>query len=250
MISFTTPAAFSLLALTSYEVLAGLASIYLGLIVCWGTYWLFFGVSQKKRDSQILAIKSQVYLQQKENAAMQLELNNTVEAFVSCNHRLQTLQLEFTDLQHRIEQLESAQYELEQQAIVHAEQASAVATLSLYEDAESANQDNASEVGFTSEVIAAEDSTTRIDPELGLVYTEAPERCDDLTEIWGIGGVNQQKLYENGVYLMEQIADWTPENCEAFNAILGFKGRIEREQWVTQAAGHVSSQVDSIREAA
>lgn len=239
-----------LFALTSYEVLAGLASIYLGLIACWGTYWLFFGVSERKRDSQLLAIKSQVYLQQKENAAMQLELNNTVEAFVSCNHRLQTLQLEFADVQHRIEQLESAQYELEQQAISQAENASASPTLSLYEDAESPIKEDLAVEDLTTEKLATVNSVTRIDTELGLIYTEAPKSCDDLTEIWGIGGVNQQKLYEHGVYFMQQIADWTPENSEAFNAILGFKGRIEREQWVIQAAGHVSHQDDSISEAA
>jgi predicted flap endonuclease-1-like 5' DNA nuclease len=248
MISLTFPAAFTLFALTSYEVLAGLASIYLGLIVCWGTYWLFFGVSQKKRDSQILAIKSQVYLQQKENAAMQLELNNTVEAFVSCNHRLQTLQLEFADLQHRIEQLESSQFELEQQAMVHADQSATVATLSLYEDSDSATSSSSSD-DIKLEGLAVEATTARIDPELGLVYTEEPKDFDDLTQIWGIGEVNQQKLYENGVYFMEQIAAWTPENCESFNMILGFKGRIEREQWVSQASGHGSPQGDSIRKA-
>ena len=239
-----------LFALTSYEVLAGLASIYLGLIICWGSYWLFFGMSEKKRDSQVLAIKSQVYLQQKENAAMQLELNNTVEAFVSCNHRLQTLQLEFTDLQHRIDQLESAQYELEQQASSQAKQASEVPTLSLYEDAgvDFAGADFSDQMATQGS--ASGKSVTRMDSELGLLYTEEPESCDDLTEIWGIGGVNQNKLHEHGVYFMDQIAQWTPENCEAFNAILGFKGRIEREQWVSQAAGRGSSQAGSGAEAA
>ena len=211
---------FNLFALTSYEVLAGLASIYLGLIICWGSYWLFFGISEKRRESQLLSLRGQIYHQQKENAAIHLELSATTDAFVTSKNRLESLRLEVTDLQHRLDQLESAQFELEELTAAKSTEHSVAPvpepTLSLY---------------ATVEV-----STTTIDPELGLVYTEEPAEADELTLIWGIGGVNQQKLREHGVYFFEQIANWTSENAHAFNAILGFKGRIEREEWVSQAA--------------
>lgn len=229
-----------LIALTSYEVLAGLATIYLGLIVCWGCYWLFFGMSEKQRAIQLQSIKSQIYQQQKEHAAMQRELNSTVEAFVTSSHRLQTMQLELIDLQHRIDQLESAQFELEATVAEqangqtptggqpHASDQPSQTTLHLYDDV---FRDPADHI--------ADDATVAIDSRLGLVYTEMPADIDDLTQIWGIGTVNQQKLHEHGVYCFQQIADWTPDQCDAFNAILGFKGRIEREQWVSQAANRI-----------
>lgn len=59
--------------------------------------------------------------------------------------------------------------------------------------------------------------------------------ADDLTQIWGIGAVNQTRLNENGVFRFHQIAAWTPEMIEHFDHLLGFKGRIAREGWVDQA---------------
>ena len=81
-----------------------------------------------------------------------------------------------------------------------------------------------------------------VDDTYGLVYKSAPDHPDDLTQLWGIGSVNQQRLNEHGVYFFEQIAHWTNDHVSAFNDILGFKGRIEREDWVTQAAGQVHSE--------
>lgn len=69
------------------------------------------------------------------------------------------------------------------------------------------------------------------------VATKPPvnDEPDDLTSIWGIGPGNQQKLQEHGVFYLEQIAHWSEAEITRFNAILGFKGRIERERWVEQA---------------
>lgn len=58
---------------------------------------------------------------------------------------------------------------------------------------------------------------------------------DDLTRIWGIGTGNQQRLQENGVYYFRQIAQWTDADVMRFNALMRFKGRIEREGWISQA---------------
>lgn len=88
---------------------------------------------------------------------------------------------------------------------------------------------------FTETQTATEDAPSRMDPDLGLVYASQPNDPDDLTQIWGIGAINQARLQENGIYFFHQIAAWTPEIIVRFDELLSFKGRIEREMWVPQA---------------
>ena len=59
---------------------------------------------------------------------------------------------------------------------------------------------------------------------------------DDLTAIGGIGPKIEEVLNGLGIYHYDQIAAWTPENIEWVDDHLAFEGRIEREQWVQQAA--------------
>lgn len=59
---------------------------------------------------------------------------------------------------------------------------------------------------------------------------------DNLKRISGIGHVNETKLNELGVWTFRQIADWTGDNAEWVGSYLAFPGRIEREDWVGQAA--------------
>ncbi|MBB3609800.1 hypothetical protein [Rhizobium sp. BK602] len=59
---------------------------------------------------------------------------------------------------------------------------------------------------------------------------------DDLKLIDGIGPVNEGKLNELGVWTFKQIAAWTPENAEWVGSYMAFPGRIEREDWIGQAA--------------
>ena len=58
---------------------------------------------------------------------------------------------------------------------------------------------------------------------------------DDLTEISGIGKVISGKLYKLGYTRFEQIAGFTKQDIARVNEQLNFKGRIEREKWVSQA---------------
>ncbi|MEZ6089189.1 MAG: hypothetical protein R3C05_14400 [Pirellulaceae bacterium] len=74
-----------------------------------------------------------------------------------------------------------------------------------------------------------------IDDSRGVVFLHPPCRIDDLTVIRGIGEINEQCLNNEGIYRLQQIANWTPANVRYFNERLSFKGRIEREQWVSQA---------------
>ena len=59
---------------------------------------------------------------------------------------------------------------------------------------------------------------------------------DDLKKLSGVGPALEKKLHAAGVTSFAQIAAWTEEDVAAMNETLSFKGRIEREGWVAQAA--------------
>jgi predicted flap endonuclease-1-like 5' DNA nuclease len=56
-----------------------------------------------------------------------------------------------------------------------------------------------------------------------------------LKEISGVGPKLEEKLNSIGIYKFEQIANWTEENIREFDELLSFKGRIERDEWLTKA---------------
>lgn len=62
---------------------------------------------------------------------------------------------------------------------------------------------------------------------------------DALTEINGIGPVIEGKLKAMGITTYQQIADLTVERIAEIDEELNFKGRIDREEWVSQAAKRV-----------
>ena len=60
---------------------------------------------------------------------------------------------------------------------------------------------------------------------------------DDLTRIKGVGPKLAATLGSMGVTTLDQIAAWTDEDVARIDAQLGrFQGRIERDDWRTQAA--------------
>ncbi len=59
---------------------------------------------------------------------------------------------------------------------------------------------------------------------------------DNLQRIKGIGPVNEKKLQELGIFHFDQIARWTREEIRWVGTYLAFPGRIDRENWVSQAA--------------
>jgi predicted flap endonuclease-1-like 5' DNA nuclease len=61
-------------------------------------------------------------------------------------------------------------------------------------------------------------------------------QADDLKIIGGIGPKLEKKLNELGIWHFDQIAAWTPAEIEWVNQAISFRGRIERENWVSQAA--------------
>ncbi len=60
--------------------------------------------------------------------------------------------------------------------------------------------------------------------------------ADDLKQISGVGPVLESKLNELGVYHFWQIARWTPAEVAWVDDAISFKGRITRDDWITQAS--------------
>ena len=70
-------------------------------------------------------------------------------------------------------------------------------------------------------------------PEL---YDAPPaEGADDLKLISGVGPKLEQTLNEMGIYRFEQVAAWRKKEIAWVDSRLRFKGRIERDDWMSQA---------------
>lgn len=65
---------------------------------------------------------------------------------------------------------------------------------------------------------------------------KADAAADDLKKLSGVGPALEKKLHEAGVTTFAQIAAWTEADVAAMDEKLSFKGRIEREGWIEQAA--------------
>ena len=63
----------------------------------------------------------------------------------------------------------------------------------------------------------------------------AATKPDNLKLIRGIGPQNEARLNSLGVNSFAQIASWTKKEQTYFGEVLSFAGRIEREDWVSQA---------------
>ena len=60
--------------------------------------------------------------------------------------------------------------------------------------------------------------------------------ADDLSKLSGVGPVMVKKLNSAGITTFAQIAAWTPEEIAEIDEKLSLKGRIERDDWLKQAA--------------
>ncbi|MEM6385679.1 MAG: 50S ribosomal protein L21 [Pseudomonadota bacterium] len=65
---------------------------------------------------------------------------------------------------------------------------------------------------------------------------KAAAGVDDLKRISGVGPALEKKLHDLGITTFAQIAAWSPEDIADFDDKLSFKGRIERDNWLEQAA--------------
>ena len=76
----------------------------------------------------------------------------------------------------------------------------------------------------------------------GTGYEEKPRALstpqgqpDDLKRIKGIGPVIERKLNDLGIFHFHQIAAFNDENIRWIDNNVAFPGRVNREQWVSQA---------------
>ena len=105
--------------------------------------------------------------------------------------------------------------------------------------------------------VAAEAQEAPADPEPETAKEEAPAASapatdgpmfavpdgepDDLKKISGVGPVLEGKLHDLGIKKFSQIAAFTPEDIAKVDEVLNFKGRIERDNWLEQAAEFAKS---------
>jgi len=76
----------------------------------------------------------------------------------------------------------------------------------------------------------------RPDDRANLLVRPAFGTPDDLERISGVGPKLRDMLHGIGVYYFWQVAEWTPEQVEWVDSLLdAFHGRIERDNWVSQA---------------
>ncbi|MFA3917573.1 NADH-quinone oxidoreductase subunit E [Ruegeria hyattellae] len=93
-----------------------------------------------------------------------------------------------------------------------------------------------------AEAKAAKPAPAKTAPEAAA--DEAPEtldaphegKADDLKLLKGVGPKLEQTLNELGFFHFDQIAAWTPIHIAWVDSRLKFKGRIERDGWIAQAA--------------
>jgi len=65
---------------------------------------------------------------------------------------------------------------------------------------------------------------------------------DDLKKISGVGPKLEGILNTNGVFHFDQIAAWNADDIVHMDDLLSFKGRIDRDNWIEQAATFAAEQ--------
>ncbi len=75
-----------------------------------------------------------------------------------------------------------------------------------------------------------------VKPAKGALFVKPEGAADDLKMISGVGPVLEKKLNAFGVTRFDQVAKFSRSDIEALDEALSFKGRIDRDQWIKQAA--------------
>lgn len=70
----------------------------------------------------------------------------------------------------------------------------------------------------------------------GALFAAPEGPADDLKKISGVGPVLEKKLNALGITTFAQVAAFTPDDIAKVDDALSFKGRIERDNWLEQAA--------------
>lgn len=113
-----------------------------------------------------------------------------------------------------------------------------------------ARQQGSAGVDLGAAVEAPVEETLAAEPVAAPVAESAPETAsqvvalfakpegepDDLKQISGVGPVLETKLHDLGITKFAQVAAFTAEDIAKVDDALSFKGRIERDEWLKQAA--------------
>lgn len=76
-----------------------------------------------------------------------------------------------------------------------------------------------------------------------LLKAPRADGADDLKKIKGVGPKLEKVLNDTGVYHFDQIAAWSADEVAwADENLVGFKGRVSRDDWVSQAKALASGQ--------
>ncbi|MEM7302486.1 MAG: 30S ribosomal protein S2 [Pseudomonadota bacterium] len=81
---------------------------------------------------------------------------------------------------------------------------------------------------------AAEEAAS--DAPIQALFDRPEGEPDDLKKISGVGPVLEEKLHALGITKFEQVANFSTEDIARVDESLSFKGRIERDGWLEQAA--------------
>lgn len=92
------------------------------------------------------------------------------------------------------------------------------------------------EEAVAEEAPAEEAATEEAPAEEGALFEKPEGDADDLKKISGVGPVLEGKLNGLGIYTYAQVAAFTAEDIAKVDDALSFKGRIERDGWLAQAA--------------
>lgn len=125
-----------------------------------------------------------------------------------------------TDLAARVQSLESELASLKASTT----DASAAAPLA----------EKVTELQSERDSLNAQLSLLKTNLEDSVAYRTGEKPADDLKEIKGVAEVLNAKLNAYGVFTYRQIVAWTPEEVDAFGALISFKDRIRREDWQGQ----------------
>lgn len=188
--------------------------------------------------------------------SLQVQLDEMVSRQISSESDRANLVARISELEARLGA------SLETIADLRKERALVLATLA---DQRSTQEPEATIISFTQsmqaeplpETAVAEDDydaeyggRVRRDANRGLVFTEAPESCDDLKRISGIAEVLEKRLNDFGVYTFKQVMEWKPEEIEEFSRLLAFRDRIVRDDWQGQARFFYNQKRKSVRSVA
>ena len=69
----------------------------------------------------------------------------------------------------------------------------------------------------------------------GALFAKPAGEADDLKKISGVGPVLEKKLNDLGIYTYAQVAAFSKDDIAKVDDALSFKGRIDRDDWLSQA---------------